>query len=267
LGPEFLQQLKELTSPEALGAMALFVAAQAFGLGEAADAVGVTLLVVKIGTDAFKVVGDFATFFDLAINGKTDDDFDTAGQALANAITLAGVDAILVLLAARAKEGEQGEEGGGKEEGGSGSNDENKQADDNAKSAETRQQRLEELSNDPDKGGISPGSQAEAADALTLEESGEVPGPVRRANGKIDPRENGADFVDGDGGLWDHKFAKSDRGFDSGKFLDKIQQRDIPNREKIMLNHEGLTEGDRSLLLKEIDARGLMSSFKFIPPL
>jgi hypothetical protein len=131
-----------------------------------------------------------------------------------------------------------------------------------------RQARLDELSIDPDKGGRpTPGSRLEAVDALALEEAGEVPGPVRRANGKVDPRETGADFVDGSEQLWDHKFAKSGRGFDAGKFLDKIQLNDIRNGENIMLNHEGLTPADRTALVNEIDARGLRPNFKFIPPL
>lgn len=49
---------------------------------------------------------------------------------------------------------------------------------------------------------------------------------------------NAADFVDGENGLWDHKFAKSGRGFDPAKYLDKIELNDIRNGERIMLNHE-----------------------------
>jgi phage-related protein len=131
---------------------------------------------------------------------------------------------------------------------------------------EARAARLDELANDPDKGGPTPGSRVEAADALELEEAGQVKGPIRRANGKVNPRENGADFVDADGKLWDHKIARSGRSFEPKKFLDKIELNDIRNGEDIMLNHTGLTAPDRAALLAEIDARGLRGLFKFIPP-
>jgi hypothetical protein len=127
--------------------------------------------------------------------------------------------------------------------------------------------RLEALADDPDRGGVTPGSRLEARDALSLERSGDVPPPLRRANGRIDPHEDGADFVDGEGGLWDHKIARSGRGFDVAKYLDKIQFNDLRNGESIMLNHEGLTAEDRAALLAEIEARGIRDSFKFIPPL
>jgi hypothetical protein len=132
-----------------------------------------------------------------------------------------------------------------------------------------RQQRLDDLSKDPDKGGTSnAGSRKEAEDALNLEDNGDVPGPVRRADPSTNPSENGADFIDGEGQPWDHKIATSQYGkFDPRKYLDKIQQNDIANGEKIMLNHEGLNPADLSNLLKEIDARGISGEFKFWPPL
>jgi hypothetical protein len=109
-----VDQLKELVSPKAIAALILFIEAQAVGLGEAADAVGLALLVQKVGVDALTVVGDFKDFFVLTVDGRTDDDFDKAGQALAHAITLTGIDALLVLLAAKSgkRGGEEGEGGG-----------------------------------------------------------------------------------------------------------------------------------------------------------
>jgi hypothetical protein len=276
LGPEFVQQIEELLSPQSLAIMATFIASQFVGLGEAADTAGFLMLVAKIGADAVTVAGDLIDFVELTVSAKGDDDFDNAGAKLAQAVMLVGVDTLLVFLAAKKGE-ERG--GGGDEKGGGESKDGNKsgvgdkskdsdtgKADETAKAA-ARQKRLAELSDDPDKGGATLGSVAEAVDALKLEESGDVRAPVRRANGKTNPRENGADFVDGENGLWDHKFAKSDRGFDPVKFLDKIQQNDIANGEKIMLNHEGLSAVDRAALLKEIDTRGLLGWFKGIPPL
>jgi hypothetical protein len=133
----------------------------------------------------------------------------------------------------------------------------------------SRQERLDDLAKDPDRGGASnAGTRREADDALNLEDNGDVPGPVRRADGTTNPSENGADFVDADGGLWDHKVATSEYGpFDAPGYLDKIERGDIANGERIMLNHEGLDPGDLANLLREIESRGLADSFKFWPPL
>jgi hypothetical protein len=131
-----------------------------------------------------------------------------------------------------------------------------------------RQQRVDDLARDPDKGGISDNSRREATDAIQLEEAGRVKGPLRRANGKENPRENGADFVDADGGLWDHKIATSRNGnFDAESYVGKIVERDISQGEKIMLNHKNLNLTDREALLRAIDARGLRDEFLFHPPL
>ena len=127
--------------------------------------------------------------------------------------------------------------------------------------------RLDDLANDIDKGGITPGSRLEAVDGYSLEVSGEMKGPIRRANGDVNPRENGADLVDADGGLWDHKIATSKRGFNVKKFVDKVEFNDIRNGEKIMVNHSELSAPDLAALLAEIDARGLRSHFWFLPPL
>jgi uncharacterized protein YjbI with pentapeptide repeats len=105
----------------------------------------------------------------------------------------------------------------------------------------------------------------EAEDALSLEENGDVPGPVRRADGRTNPRENGADFVDGEEALWDHKNATSEyRPFDEETFLDDLEFNDIRNGEDIMLNHEGLQPGEFADLLEEIESRGLMEKFRFL---
>ena len=131
-----------------------------------------------------------------------------------------------------------------------------------------REIRRQDLARDPDHGGaISGASIKEATDALELERRGAVPKPIRRANGKARPREQGADFVDGDGQLWDHKLAVSGPRFDPKRYLDRIVQRDIRPGEKIMLNHERLEKADLRRLLAEIDDRGLRSHFRFIPPL
>ncbi len=60
--------------------------------------------------------GDLKDFFVLAFDGSTKGDLKKAGGALAKAITLAGIDAILVLLAAKGKAEEDSGGGGGGED-------------------------------------------------------------------------------------------------------------------------------------------------------
>ena len=135
-----------------------------------------------------------------------------------------------------------------------------------AEAAAKRASQLKDLEFDPEKGGVTAGSRGEARDALRLQDSGDVPGPIRRANGKLNPLEDGADFVDGAGQLWDHKFAGKGR-WDLKRFLDKIELIDLKNGENIMLNIEALSPTDLKALLTELDARGIRARFKFIPPL
>lgn len=126
-------------------------------------------------------------------------------------------------------------------------------------------EQLRKLSYDPDKGGVTSGSQLEARDALKLVRDGRIPGPIRRADGKVSPRENGADFVDGNNKLWDHKLAISSRTWDPRKFLDKIALNDLRNGEDIIVNHEKLSSDDFAGLRAEIDRRNLRDRFQFVP--
>ena len=135
-----------------------------------------------------------------------------------------------------------------------------------AEAAAKRAAQLKDLEFDPEKKRVTPSSRIEARDALGLQDSGELPGPIRRANGKVNPAENGADFVDGTGQLWDHKFAGKGR-WDMKTFLKDIELNDLRNGENIMLNIEALSPTDLKALLTELDARGIRARFKFIPPI
>ncbi len=103
VGPDLWEQLKQLLSPESLAVMVLFCAAQFFVAGELADMAGFYLLARKIGADALTVVSDLEEFFSLDLAAHDDRDLRKAGEHLAHAITLAGVDALLLFLAARDK--------------------------------------------------------------------------------------------------------------------------------------------------------------------
>ena len=112
VAPDLVDQLKQLITPEAIALEAGFLAAQLTGFGEVADAVGFGLLVAKIGTDAFQVAANLKDFFVLTVDASSGEDLDDAGKHLAHALTLIGVDALLVYLAAKKSEGEQDKDQG-----------------------------------------------------------------------------------------------------------------------------------------------------------
>jgi hypothetical protein len=134
-----------------------------------------------------------------------------------------------------------------------------------ASTLEDRKRRIERLVDDPARG-VDDTTRLEARDAVNLEDAGAVRGPLRRP--KPDrPVEDGADFVDATGRLWDHKRAISGPNFNATEFVRTVVVRDIRNGEHIMLNHRQLNALDRDALLREIDAHGLRDKFVFWPPL
>ncbi len=109
---------------------------------------------------------------------------------------------------------------------------------------------------------------AAAADALILEQRGDIDGPLRPADGNANSREQGADYVDANGNLWRHEIALSTPGqFDAAKYVDKLQRNDLAQNQGVILNYEELTSDQLTALLHEIDAHGARSQFRFIPPL
>jgi hypothetical protein len=50
-------------------------------------------------------------------------------------------------------------------------------------------------------------------------------------------------------------------------FLDKVERNDIGSGEKIMLNREQLSELELRGMPKEIERRGILDEFPFIPDL
>ncbi len=126
-GDKFAEQIKELLSPEALAVVAAFIAAQFAGVGEAADAVGTIMLAFKIGSDAVTVAKDLAVCFEKTFLATKDADLREAGGRLAHAVSLAGIDILLVYIATKSAKGKPGEgegKGGGKGDGeGKGTNE------------------------------------------------------------------------------------------------------------------------------------------------
>jgi hypothetical protein len=132
---------------------------------------------------------------------------------------------------------------------------ESKEAADAAEATAARAQRIEELAADPAHvGAIEEGNLAEAEVGLGLEESGAVPGPIRRS-----PRE-GEEFIDASGQAWDVKAFRSqvpnarNRGaFTVESAMDSIR-REVRNQENVMLDTRHLTAEHVAQLREAIDA-------------
>ncbi len=124
---------------------------------------------------------------------------------------------------------------------------------DSAESDETRSasERREELASDPSRGGIADDATRQEADAaLRLEDSGQLPGPIRR-----DPSGN-AEFIDGSGQPWDVKAFRSDypNGYRLGRALEKIQA-EIEIGENVIVDSTNLSPEHLSELRAAVDLR------------
>src|SRR5438132_1760116 len=89
-------RLQGMLTPENLAALAIVVgiwgASQFFGVGEIADVVLIGIGLVTIGADAIKVGEDLGSFAIGIARGNDVGDLDHAGQKLADAISIAGID-------------------------------------------------------------------------------------------------------------------------------------------------------------------------------
>jgi hypothetical protein len=128
--------------------------------------------------------------------------------------------------------------------------------------SEIHKDRIKQLAADPDKGRVTDGSILEATDAVILEAQGRLRG-LRRADPEV-ARESGADFVEANGKLWDHKRAISNAKWNQTRFLDNLANNDLRQGEDIILNVAELAREDFAAIKQEIQARGLTSRFIFI---
>lgn len=123
--------------------------------------------------------------------------------------------------------GQQGAPGNGPGSGGSGT-------------PADRAARLEDLARDPAHGGnITPNSRQEATIGLDLEDSGQLPGPIRR-----DPT-GGAEFVDANGQDWDVKgfnsnFPPNRGGYNLNSSMQKIHE-SIRDGENVIIDTSKMT--------------------------
>ncbi len=105
LPAEVGRQLLTLIEPQSLAIIAsvvvVWAGSQFFGVGEVADAVLIVAGWVAFGTVAFSAGHELIDFATETENAKTEADMDRAADHLARAITLLGVQTVLVLLLRR----------------------------------------------------------------------------------------------------------------------------------------------------------------------
>lgn len=128
----------------------------------------------------------------------------------------------------------------------------------------SRKARIDILGKDPAQGGkVTPSTLREAEVAVSLEEAGQVKGPVRR-----DPT-GGADFIDGDGKPWDVKgfdsgHSPAQGGFDLATDAAKVDK-SLSLGEDVMMDTGKMTAADTAALKAEGVKRGWGDRVKFFP--
>ena len=128
-----------------------------------------------------------------------------------------------------------------------------------------RQDRLDELAQDPAHNGKeTPGSRREAEVGLSLEEAGELPGPIQR-----DPS-GAAEFIDATGQKWDVKafnsnFPPRKGGFKLETAMDKIRG-ELDAGENVILDTKNLSPAHQQQLREAIEAQGWGDRIKWANP-
>lgn len=102
LGPEIREKLQELLSPQSIATMVAFgvvwVAAQFFGVGEAADIILAVLGAILLGPEIKKALEDIYAVFKYGLFATSESDLDTAAHGLAQFIAIVGVDVAVAIL-------------------------------------------------------------------------------------------------------------------------------------------------------------------------
>jgi hypothetical protein len=95
-------KLQALLSPETLAilaaVLAVWVGSHAVGVGEAVDVLLLATGLIFVGREAVDAVGHLIDFGRLALGAQTEADLESSGQHLAAAISIIGINAVLVLL-------------------------------------------------------------------------------------------------------------------------------------------------------------------------
>lgn len=102
LPADVAHELKTLITPEAIATMAAFLVVWAgshfFGIGEIADIVLLIVGVVALGGVAWKAGKDMVIFIKRSLGAKSDKDFDIAAKHFASAVSLIGVQTVMMVL-------------------------------------------------------------------------------------------------------------------------------------------------------------------------
>jgi hypothetical protein len=103
---ETAAKLASLVEPSALamlaGTLLLWAGAHLVGIGEAIDLLMVVTGFIFVGWDAIKAVKHLVEFARRSVNAETETDLDAAGEHLAQAVAIIGVDVVLAFLTRRA---------------------------------------------------------------------------------------------------------------------------------------------------------------------
>jgi hypothetical protein len=95
-------KLQSLLSPEALamvaGVIVVWVASHAVGVGEAVDVLLLATGLIFVGREAVDAIGHLIDFGRLSLGAQTEADLDSAGQHLAIAVSIIGINTVIVLL-------------------------------------------------------------------------------------------------------------------------------------------------------------------------
>jgi hypothetical protein len=95
-------KLMSLLTPEALAALAgvlvVWAGSHAVGIGEAIDVLLLATGLIFVGREALDAIEHLAAFAKLALRARTDTDVDAAARDLARAVSIIGVNAVIVLL-------------------------------------------------------------------------------------------------------------------------------------------------------------------------
>lgn len=99
-------QLRALLTPENIATvaviLAVWAASHAIGAGEVVDIILAVGGLIMLGPEAIRAVGDLAAFATGAVGAQSEADLDSAGEHLAEAIAVVGVDGAMALLAHKA---------------------------------------------------------------------------------------------------------------------------------------------------------------------
>ena len=102
LAPGAREQIAALLTPEALGIMAVvlaaWVASHAFGVGEAVDVILVAVGAVAIGLAVFEGLDQLYQFAVRTYKAQTTDDLEAAAGHFAKAVSILGIQAVLAVL-------------------------------------------------------------------------------------------------------------------------------------------------------------------------